>query len=164
MFGKKKQALPPYPLQVLTTESIIEGIVEGHSLLQIIGEDTAIPPLLLTSVKIRTTGPTDIPTYTCTRLLVLRVNTVALIPRVDITQTEEYEIWTLYKKPFPGVLHVGPYVIQGKMMLMAENHFERQVPIFDVRIASRIPGAHLGELYADFALVNFHWFYGYEPQ
>jgi len=164
MFGKKKQALPPFTLQVLTTEFLIDGTVEGDTSLYFAGQDTSIPPLQLTSVKIQTTGSVEIPIQTCAHFLVMGINVVALIPRMEVTQMAEYEFWTLGKKPFLGVLHVGPYEMQGKLMLLAENHFERQIPIFDVRIASRVPGAHLGELFAPFALVNFHWLYGYEPQ
>ncbi|MDX9953702.1 MAG: hypothetical protein RBT75_06390 [Anaerolineae bacterium] len=164
MFGKKRPECPPYVLQVLTPESLIEGTVEGYSTLYLAGEAASIPPLLLTSVRIQTTGAADIPAQTCAQLLVFGINAVALIPRVEFTQMAEHEVWTLYMKPFPGVLHVGPYVIQGKMNLRAENHFEKQIPIFDVRIASRIPGSRLRELFAPFALINFHWLRGWEPQ
>ena len=164
MFGKKKQALPPFTLQVLTTEYLIEGTVEGDTSLYLTGHDTDVPPLHLTSVQIQTTGPVDIPTQSCDQLVVIGCNTVALIPRTDVSQMAEYEYWTLSKKPLLGVLHVGPYVMQGKLMLFDDNHFERQIPIFDVHIASRVPGARLGELHAPFALVNFHWLYGYEPR
>ena len=163
MFGKKKQALPPFTLQVLTTEFLIDGTIAGDTSLYLTGQDTDIPPFQLTSVKIQTTGPAEIPIQTCAQFAVIGFNTVALIPRMDVTQMDLYEFWTLGKKPFLGVLHVGPYVMQGKLMLIAENHFERQTPIFDVRITSRVPGAHLSELIAPFALVNFHWLYGYEP-
>ncbi len=163
MFGKKKQTLPPFTLQVLTTDLLIDGTVEGDTSLYFSGPDTSVPPLRLTSVQIQTTGAMDIPTHSCTHFMVIGSNIVALIPQIEVTQMAEYEYWTLGKKPFLGVLHVGPYVMQGKMMLIDDNHFERQIPIFDVHIASRVPGAHLGELHAPFTVVNFHWLYGYEP-
>jgi hypothetical protein len=164
MFGKKKPALPPYTLQILTAESLIEGTVAGDASLYFAGQDTSTTALPLTSARIEAAGRADIPPRTCARFVVLGSQVVALIPRVDVTLMEEYEFWTMSKKPYPGVLYAGPYLVQGRVMLVAENHFAKQIPVFDARIASRVPGARPVELTAPFALVNFHWLYGFEPQ
>ena len=55
--------------------------------------------------------------------------------------------------------------MQGKLMLLHDDgHFESEMPMFDVHIASQIPGTRWGELHAPFALVNGRWLHGYEPR
>jgi hypothetical protein len=63
MFRKKKQPSPPFVLQVLTTEYLIEGTVDGNTRLyfptpHVLG----CIPIRLTSVQIQPTRLFDIPT------------------------------------------------------------------------------------------------------
>jgi hypothetical protein len=164
MFGKKKQPSPPFVLQVLTTEYLIEGTVEGDTLLYFPELDILdSPPLRLTSVQVQTTRPADIPTRTCTQFMVMGDSAVALIPRMEVSQLAQYEAWKVADIPLLGMFYFGPYVMQGKLMLLRDGFFEGEMSMFDVHIASRIPGTRWGELHAPFALVNGRWLHGYEP-
>jgi hypothetical protein len=166
MFGKKKQPLPPFILQVLTTDYLIDGTVEGDTALIFPETGVASKPLHLTSVQIRVTGPVDIPVRTCPRFTVMGNSAVALLPLLEMTQITEmarYEVWKEYKKPVQGIFYVGPYVIQGRLMLLMDNYLDHEMPMFDVNISSQVPGARWGKISAPFALVNTRWLHGYEP-
>jgi hypothetical protein len=162
MFGKKKQPSLPYVLQVLTTEYLIEGTVDGDTHLYLPKPGVGMGPLDLTCVRIQATSPLDIPTRTCARFMVMGNNAVALIPQIEITSIAMYEVWKEYKKPLLGVFYVGPYIMQGKLMSLVEKTLQSDMPMYDVHITSQFPGAHWGEIYAPFALVNICWLHGYE--
>ena len=163
MFGKKKRQ--PFALQALTTEYLIEGTFEGAPPLYDFSKHDQFVLFPLTSVQIQTTGPADIPTRTCTQFVIAGYNVVALIPQIEITQMDEYEMmWKLKKNPLLGVFYVGPYVMEGKLMLQLANLFENPMLIVDVHIASRVPGARWGGLHAPFALMNTCLLDGYEPR
>src|SRR5512145_1156416 len=119
MFGKKKPQpppLPPFPLQVLTEEQLIEGTIASETDF-VYHSRGMVLPIPLTSVQIRGTGPLDIPPRTYAQFTVMAHTAVAVIPRVDYTLMKEYEIWKLSTYPMQGVFYFGPYVIQGKLML-----------------------------------------------
>lgn len=165
MFGKKKQPSPPFVLQVLTTEYLIEGTIEGDTILYFPELDILdSPPLHLTSVQIQTTRSVDIPTRTCAQFMVMGDNAVALVPRMEFSQLAQYKAWKVANIPLLGVFYFGPYVMQGKLMLLRDGFFEGEMPMFDVHIASQIPGTRWGELHAPFAVVNGRWLQGYEPR
>ncbi len=165
MFGKKKQPSPPFVLQVLTTEYLIEGTFDGDTLLyfpqpEVLGST----PIRLTTVQIQPTRLVDIPARTCTQFEVWGDSVVALIPQVEVTQMVDYEVWKVPKIPLQGVFYFGPYLVQGTLMRLRDDSFENEVPMFDVHITSQAPGAHWGELRAQFALMHIHWLHGYEPR
>ena len=165
MFGKKKQPSPSSVLQVLTAAHLVEGTFEGDSPLLYFSKHDQLVLLPLTSVQIQATGPVDLPTRTCAKFVVVGCNVVALIPRVEITQIAEYEmIRKLNKNPLPGVFYIGPYVIEGKLMLQIADLFENPMFMVDVHITSRVPGARWGGLDAPFASVNTRLLDGYEPR
>lgn len=164
MFGKKKPPLPPYILQVLTTEYLIEGTIEGdHRLYLPSLEEMDSFPLRLTSVQVQTTRLEDIPTQTCAQFMVMGDNTVALIPRMELSQMPQYDVWKIPNVAIQGVFHFGPYLVEGRLMLARDGFFENGMPMFDVGISSRIPGTRWERLQAPFALVNGRWLQGYEP-
>ena len=164
MFGKKKPPQPPYSLQVLTTESLIEGTIEGDRRLYLPSLNVMDSfPLRLTSVQIQTTRLEDIPAQTCAQFMVMGDNTVALIPRMEVSQMSQYDVWKIPNVAIQGAFHFGPYLVQGRLMLSRDGFFENEMPMFDVGITSRIPGTRWEKLQAPFALVNGHWLQGYEP-
>ena len=163
MFRKKKSPVPPYTLQVLTTEYLIEGTVEGDMGLSFPEDEKENTPLQLNSVKIQTTKPVDIPAMFCEQFIIMGDNLVALIPRIEIDQLQQYEAWQENDVPVEGVFYAAQYKMTGKLMFLSEDLHEREMPIVDVHITSLTPGTHWGEIYAPFALLNTHWLHGYEP-
>jgi len=163
MFKKKKTPVPPYALQVLTSEYLIEGTVDGDTSLCFPEDEMENTPIQLNSVKIQTTKPVDIPAMFCEKFIIMRDNLVALIPRIEIDQLKQYEAWQDNDIPIEGVFYVAQYKMTGKLMFLSEDLYEREMPIVDVHITSLVPGTRWGELYAPFALLNTHWIHGYEP-
>ena len=158
MFGKKKAAAPPYILQVLTTEYLIEGTVPGSAYL-VVGA-----PLNLTSAQILPTRAAGVPPQALAQFTVLGAAAVAFIPRVELDQLEQYAVWKQYSNPLSGVFYVGPYMIRGRMMVTSLGLPKEEAPVFDVHITCQVPGTSWAGLYAPFALVNTFWLHGYLPE
>jgi len=164
MFGKKKQPSPPYVLQVLTTEYLIEGTVDGNTMLYLPTPGSlGSLPIPLTSVQIQPTRLVATPTQTYPQFEVWGETAVAIIPRMEVSQMAQYEGWRIPKIPLRGLFYFGSYLVQGTLMRGRNDSFEREVPMFDVTITNQAPGAHWSELRAPFALMNIHWLHGYEP-
>jgi hypothetical protein len=166
MFGKKKQTLAPFALQVLTTEYLIHGTVDGNTHLYFPQPELqGSRPIPLTSVQIQPTRLlTDISPRTCTRFEVWGDSAVAFIPQVDISLLVDYDVWKIATIPLQGIFYFGPYLVHGTLMKLRDDTFETDVPMFDVHIISQAPGTHLGDIHAQFALMNIHWLHGYEPR
>jgi hypothetical protein len=163
MFGKKEKPLPPFTLQVLTTEYLIEGTVDGSTRLYFPDPDfQGSIPIPLTSVQVQPTRLVGSPTQTCNQFAAWGSCAVALIPRVEVTQIPQNGVWSISKIPLRGVFYFGPYLVQGTLMRLRADSFESEVPMFDVYIKNQTPGAQWGELRAPFALMNIHWLHGYE--
>lgn len=164
MFGKKKEPLPPYTLQALTTEYLIEGSVPGNKALFFFRTDVATgSPLKLDSVKIFATQAPGIPPLAAPQYVVLGNATVAFIPHMQFDMLPQSGAWKEYKHPLAGTFFAGPYVIKGRMMMLTESANEHGHPFFDVTITSRNPGTGWSGLYAPFALVNTAWLHGCIP-
>jgi len=88
---------------------------------------------------------------------------VALVPRTELSQRADHEVWAQYEIPCPGIFHMGPYLIRGTMMFLREDCVEEVMPMFGVQIRHTVPGAALGELSAPFIVVNPSWMVGYQP-
>jgi hypothetical protein len=165
MFGKKKQSLVPYGLQVLTTEYLIQGTLDGNARLYFPEpEMQGSRPISLSAVQIQPTWREDIKARKCAQFEVWGDCAVALIPQVDITQLNQYEVWKIPAKPLRGLFYFGHYIVQGTLMRLRDDTFEKEAPMFDVHITSQSPGTLFGELHAQFALMNNHWLHGYEPR
>ena len=165
MFGKKKPALAPYALQVLTTEYFIEGTVDGDARLYFPEpEMQGSKPIKLANVQKQPTSREGIKARTCDQFEVWGDNAVALIPQVDFTQLVQYEVWKIPAKPLQGSFYFGPYLVQGTLMRLRDDTFEKEVPMFDVHMTNQASGMKWGELRAPFALMNMHWLHGFEPR
>jgi hypothetical protein len=147
MFGKKKPPSPPYILQVLTTEYLIEGTVDGNTHLYIPtpGSLGSIP-FRLSSVQIQPTRLVDIPTRTYPLFEVWGESAVVIIPRMEVSLMAQYEGWCIPKIPLRGLFYFGSYLVQGTLMRGRNDSFEIDMPIFDVTITNQVPGAHWGEI------------------
>jgi len=162
---KQQQPLPPYFLQVLTTQYLIEGTVAGDTFLHFPALDTIGPPLLcVASAQLQATGATDLANRACARFMVMGANAVALVPGVDMGQLPQADTWRIPKVPVRGVFCFGPYVVQGTLVLSGEGRINITMPMYDLRIASYVPGSRWDGLQAPFGLVNGRWLQGYEPQ
>jgi hypothetical protein len=164
MFGKKKPTLMPYTLQVLTTEYLIQGTVDGDAHLYFPEPEVLGGPIRLANVQIQPTWREGIKARTCDQFEVWGDNAVALIPQVDFTQLVQYEVWKIPAKPLQGSFYFGPYLVQGTLMRLRDDTFEKEVPMFDVHMTNLASGTKWGELRAPFALMNMHWLHGFEPR
>lgn len=100
MFEKKKQPTPPFILQILTTEYLIDGTFDGNARLSFPQpNEIGNIPLHLTSVKIQPTRQIDTPAQTYSQFEVWGDNAVALIPRMDVTQMTQHAVWSMFKIP-----------------------------------------------------------------
>jgi hypothetical protein len=164
MFGKKKAPLPPYILQVLTTDYLIEGTVPGDTRYIFFETDVIIgSPLTLASAQILATSSAGFTPRTMSQFTLLGETVVAYIPRVEANLLPGYDAWKVPELPLSGIFYIGPYVMQGRMMLLRNDLYEEDTPIFDVHIRHRDEGASWTGLYAPFALVNIRWLHGCIP-
>ncbi len=163
VFRKNKPVLPPFAVQVLTTEYLIEGTAQGDIDTDFYRGLDAWSPLRLTSVQITPTGLAQIPAQSLPVFMVSGNSVVALVPRMELGQMADHEVWAVYKIARPGIFHIGPYLIRGTMMFLREDGIEEVMPMFGVQITHTVPGAALGELSAPFIAVNPSWMAGYQP-
>jgi hypothetical protein len=164
MFGKKKEPLPPYILQVLTTEYLIEGSISGETRLYFFETGKVVgAPLTLASAQIQATQAEGFPPRAALQYTVLGNSTVALIPHMQFDLLPQSIAWKQYKKPLTGTFYVGPYVMKGSMMLLNESIYDEDHPVFDVHITSQVPGSGWPGIYTPFALVNMRWLHGCIP-
>jgi hypothetical protein len=157
-----KQALPPFDLQVLTSEYLIEGTVAGDTNLYFPRPGEVVAPILLTSAQIQLTRSPEAVKRTCVHYFLSLNNALLFIPRTDFTQFTRYSLWKQYKNPLIGGFHLGPYWMTGRLMVMSPNALQGELPIYDLRIESLALGTHFGKLAAPFALVNALSLQGWE--
>ena len=163
MFRKSKPVPPPFVVQVLTAEYLIEGTAQGDACLDGFRGLDLWDPLRLTAVRITATGSVEVPVQSLPVFMVSGDSVLALVPRQEVSQMALREVWEVHDIPCPGIFHVGPYLIRGTMMFLRKDSIEEVMPIFGVHITHTVPGAALGELTAPFILVNPRWMVGYQP-
>jgi len=163
MFRKNKPILPPFVVQVLTTEYLIEGTTQGDVDTDLFRGLDAWSPLRLTSVQITPTGPAKVPAQSLPVFMVSGNSVVALVPRMELSQMADREVWDQYEISCPGIFYMGPYLIRGTMMFLCKDRVEEVMPMFGVQIKHTAPGAALDELTAPFIVVNPSWMAGYQP-
>jgi hypothetical protein len=157
VFGKKKAPLPPYVLQVLTTEYLIEGTIASDVYLKL-----GNPQLQLAPAQIQSTRSAAVPPQVLSQFTLVGATSVAFIPRTEIIQLPQYAVWKEYKTAMPGTHYVGPYVMQGRLMGLSSGFVDNEPPIFDVHITC--PGTDWAGLYAPLAVISLHWMHGYIPE
>jgi len=147
VFRKNKPTPPPFVVQVLTTEYLIEGTAQGECLYRSFSRLDAWSPLRLTSVQITPTGPTQVPAQSLPLFMVSGNSVVAscLVQSSARGPTMRCGPSTRY---LPRHIPHGPYLIRGTMMFLREDCVEEVMPMFGVQIRHTVPGAALGELSA----------------
>ena len=163
MPGKNQPAPLPFVMQVLTPQYLIEGTAPGATQLYLPRAEEYWYPITLTDARIRTVGRPDLRTRSIPQIVVGGNSVVAVIFRADVSQLERYDVWKAYKEPRAGVFHIGPYLIQGKMMFLGSNRFDLVVPMVEVQITQASLETDLGDLSAPFMLVNTDWMSSYLP-
>ena len=158
-----KPPLPPFLLQVLTSELLIEGTAPGDTPIYFTKPNEIGTPIPLTNVQVQSTRSTEASIHTCSNYVFTRNNAVAFIPHMDITQIFLYSAFKQYKNAISGVFHLGPYRMTGRMMTSSGNDLVGDLPIYEVRIVSQVAGTHWGGLEVPFAQVNGFWLHGWEP-
>ncbi len=158
-----KPTLPPYTLQVLTSEYCIEGTVPGDTLLTIPEPHSNRSPYHFLSVKVQLTRSAEVKTYFYKEFFLNPGAALALIPHLDITQHPSFSGWKLFRVPLTGVFHLGPYCMSGRLMTTGSGYLSGDNPAFDVRFTSLYPGSQWGELSAPFALVGITAVHGWAP-
>jgi hypothetical protein len=153
----------PFVVQVLTTEYLIEGTAAaGTPLLFPFPDEEMWSPLILTAARIKAVSWANVPERSIATIEIGGDGVVAVIPRTDVTQMPKYNLWKNWNQPRSGIHHVGPYLIQGKLMSRS-NSIQPALPMVDVHITHVLPDSSLGELSAPYLLVNTHWISGYLP-
>ena len=158
-----KQTLPPFLLEVLTSEYLIDGTVPGDTSIFFPKPNELGYPIQFTNVKIQPTKTTEVSARTYTHYIFTRNDAIALIPRMDFTQLPLYSSWKQFKNPITGLFHLGPYWMTGRLMNVTGEHLWGDNPVIDVRFGSQVPGSNWNGLSAPFALVNGFWIQGWVP-
>jgi hypothetical protein len=164
MLGKKTSPLPPYFLQVLTTEYLIEGMVPGNTALYFCEPDKPLGSLIRpTPARIQSTQNANLPAREVPQFVVMGGSSIALIPHMDITQMAQYVLWKTFPKQRSGIFFIGPYMMRGKLMMLTDDIYKKDSIIYDVNITSQGPGSAWSGLSSPFALVNTPWILGFIP-
>jgi hypothetical protein len=157
-----KPPLPPYNVQVFTTEYLIEGTMPGSVDLYFLKPDQLGQPISLSDVRIQSTRSPQIPSRSCFQYNLTRNKALIIIPQTDYTQLSFYSAWKNYKNPVPGQFHIGHYLMTGKLMTGPGGFLSGDLPAYDVRIESLVPGLSWSHVDAPFALVNCFYMQGWE--
>jgi hypothetical protein len=167
MFGKKQsEEVPQIPMLVLTTETLIEGMMRPTKGLNFYlyvsnveqggGRSTEIQ-----GATIQFLSGGEVPPRSVASFMAHGDHIIALIPRSGQTISTS-EKWMQYRLPVPGAYHFGPYLFTGTMMRLSDSQMDIVMPMVDVRISSLLPTNRLAEFSVPFCLVNTRWMSGYE--
>jgi len=158
-----KPVIPPYGLQILTTEYLIVGTVPGDTSLDFFEQDSLLSPIQLQSAQVFPTRSNLSPSRNFPNYFVRKFAAIAYIPLVDFSQNPQNSEWNHYKTPVNGVFHLGPYCLTGRMMTNS-GAIHGRLPVFDIKITSQVPGTNWSGIYAPFALIRGSMIHGWEPQ
>jgi hypothetical protein len=165
MFGKKKEApvpQPPFQLQVLTTEYLIEGTAQGDEQLYIPISDDFWSPFQLTDVRITSINDDKIPVHKADAFEVQGRVIVAVIPLKDVTTMKRFEVYKNYQKEMRGVYYVGPYLIEGTLKSFENDRFDSTLLMENVAIRHANPNSSFKEIRAPHILIYTNWLHGRE--
>jgi len=153
--------LAPYPLQVLTSDYLIDGTADGDTMIYIPNVDELGMTIRLINAQIQSTKTPPATARSCAKYICLYKQALALIPNVDYTQLEYYSSWKQYKTDINGVFYLGPYWVTGRLTMLA-GRLHHDFPIYDARFGSMAPGSQWPGLTAPFALLNTVHLIGWE--
>ena len=158
-----KPQLPPYVLQILTHEFLIEGTIPGDTDVYFPKPNELGNPIYL--LNLSASHPPvrqGAKSFSCYKYVVTRNEALILIPRADYTQLSFYSAWKQYQNAVNGQFHIGHYLLTGRLMAAPSGFFSNSIPAYDVRIGTMAPGTKWAEITAPFALVNCFFLHGWE--
>ncbi len=164
MFGKKQAPKAPWSAQLLTTEYLVDGHLDGDDpdgpwFLHVQAKDLAMATLTLTQAGFQPTGGQNIlPTQAAKWVLPSTALFVAVIPRDEGSMAYAGKQNASSKHSIGGVVFVGPYAMRGTILspdadldiLSGYLTFAMQ----DVVIDNLAPGARLKGLAAPYVIVR----------
>jgi hypothetical protein len=164
MFSKRKDSEKAvrFTLEVLTTDYHIEGTAPGDTQFMLPAGTEYWYPIELADVKLTTVGWDDVPARTMDRFEVKGDAVVAMIPRKDPTNMQQYESYRAFKNVLKGIFYFGPYLFEGTLMSVGSDRFNSALLMLDTTIRHVSPKSKLGEISAPHVLVNTHWMHGRE--
>ena len=122
MFGKKKAPKAPWSVQLLTTEYLVDGHLDGDDptapwFLHVQAEDLAMATLTLTGASFQPTAAQNMaPTQAAKWVLPSTAQFVATIPRDEGSLAYCADRNSGSKHPIPAVVFSGPYAFSGTVM------------------------------------------------
>jgi hypothetical protein len=164
MFGKKKAPKAPWSVQLLTTDYLVDGHLDGEDptgpwFLHVQGADLAMATLTLTEASFQpTAGQNILETQAAKWVLPSTGLYVAAIPRDADSLAYCANRNSGSKHPIPAVVFVGPYALRGTI-LSPDNDLDilagyLTFAMQDVVIDSLAPGARLKALAAPYVIVR----------
>ena len=164
MFGKKHAPKALWSVQLLTTDYLVDGHMDGEDptgpwFLRVQAGEMSMATLTLTEASIQPTAGQNIqPTQAAKWILPSTALFVAVIPRDEASTAYSIGRNGSSKHPFPGVVFVGPYAIRGTIMspnsdldiLSGYLSFAMQDTVIDCLA----PGARLKGLAAPYVIVR----------
>jgi hypothetical protein len=159
-----KPQLPPYVLQILTHEYLIEGTIPGDTDVYFPKPNELGNPIPFESASITPTRSAGAAPFSCNKYVVTRNESLIFIPRTDYTQLSFYSTWKQYQKVVNGKFHLGHYWMTGRLMAGPSGFFGGSISAYDVCIGSMVPGLKWGEITAPFALINSIFLHGWEVE
>ncbi len=166
MFGKKKDSgkseSQPFPLQVLTTEYLIEGTAPGDQQFFLPIGTEYWSPIELTNAQVTAVNWENVPVRTMSQFQVKGDSVVAMIPRRDPAGMRQYDSYLAFKERQTGLFYFGPYVFEGTLMNVGNDRFNDALLMLDTKIRHISPKSKFGEISAPHVLVNTAWMHGWE--
>ncbi len=157
-----KREYPPYVLQVLTSEMLVDGTIPGDTIYVFPDRDSMITPINFTSARVLFTRSTGGEFIHYDHYAVKQRHVLVYLPQIDPALLPEVNTAVVGAVPVVCGFHIGPYSAAGKVMSYNKDVLSGRLPVFDVKITSNYPGAKWSELYAPFALVNGAEIQGWE--
>jgi len=174
MFGKKHAPKAPWSVQLLTTDFLVSGNLDGDDptgpwFLQVQASDLAMATLTLTDASFDPTGSQNVPETRAAKWVLPSTGLhVGTLPRDEASLAYCTSRNSGSKHPFPGVVaYVGPYAIRGTLLcpdidldiLSGYLTFAMQ----NVTIDHLAPGARLKGLAAPYIVLRSLLLHGIVP-
>ena len=170
MFGRgsRKQPLPPWAVQILTPEYLVDGYSDSEDnifeYLSVADSDDDFD-YTFTSARVQPTGLLTIPPFSCQEwTCAFLTSVVAVLPRDDASLKAVQKAWEDSEYSYRAELFAGPYLIRGAIQSDSQDHpsFATFMLVTGATVESLLPGAQLARLNADALALNgmhVHGFY-----
>src|SRR5512138_419150 len=139
-----KISLPPYTVQILTGEYLIEGTVAGDTNYCFSRPDVIAKPLRLSAAKIQLIRSTEKTVCYCQDYIFNANTALAYLPQIDLNLYPQNSSLKYHKTAYTGAIHLGPYTVTGRLMISSINLLDMEFPVFDASFTTLFPGSQLG--------------------